>query len=291
MFCNYCGKEIADGAKFCNYCGAQTAATQAQPAPQPAPQPMFEPEEQAAPVQVDQAASAQQPRKKGNLLVTIIIALAVFFLVRSLTTKALTGDSGSSSHSYSTSSSQSSGLIAQSKPSPVENCLYGALYRNGTLTYGSARLRLSGYSLVDGQNGGSDFLMSSDGNVLLSVNKTVGANISYDASDESSLLKSFSGGAYSNVKMVYFKKYTVDGYPVIRYIVSCTEGDLDQYVGEIIVFPAKTANELLHLSMFSLAEVGYDPIDRVFDTLSISSDYDISSGDTESFGITQITVK
>lgn len=29
MFCNYCGAQIADSAKFCDVCGAQTAAEQA----------------------------------------------------------------------------------------------------------------------------------------------------------------------------------------------------------------------------------------------------------------------
>ena len=298
MFCNYCGKEIADGAKFCSYCGAQTAAPQAQPAPQPAPQPVFEPVSQAAPVQPEQTAQQPQEKKKGNLLVTAIIALAVFFLARSCTTKVLTGNSGSSGSSYSSSSytssssqsSQSSGLINLSKPSPVSNCFYGALYRNGTLTYGSARLRLSGYQLLDGENNGTDFLISSDETVLLNVNKTSEINVSYDATDEKGILSSFAGSSSSNVKMVSFKKYTVDGYPVIRYILRGTEGGVDQYIGELIVFPSKTASELMRINMLALAEVGTGPIDQVFDTLAISPDYDVS-GETDDFGINQITAK
>jgi hypothetical protein len=298
MFCNYCGKELADGAKFCNYCGAQTAAPQAQPASQPAPQPVFEPLSQV-PAQPEQTAQQPQEKKKGNWLVTAIVALVVFFVVRSCTTNALTGNSGSSGSSYgssyTTSSNQpgqSNGLInLSSKPSPVSGCLYGALYRNGTLTYGSARLRLSGYHLLDGENGGTDFLMSSDESVLLTVNKSVEVNVSYDASDESGMLASFSGSSFSNVKMVSFKKYTVDGYPVIRYIVRCTESGVDQYIGELIVFPAKTANELMRINMYALAEAGTAPIDRVFDTLSISPDYALGTGETEDFGINQITAK
>ncbi|MBE5779712.1 MAG: zinc ribbon domain-containing protein [Clostridiales bacterium] len=288
MFCNYCGKELADSAKFCNYCGAQTtAAVHTQPAPQPVAQ--------AAPAQPEQPADAQQPqqKKKGNFLVTAIIALVVFFVVRSLTINALTGKTGSSSTPYNNSSSQSGGLIdvSSSKPSPLSNCFYGALYHNGTLTYGSARLHLSGYHLLNNENGGADLLVSSDESIYFGVDKSVEVGVSYAASDKNDMLSSFSGSEFSNVKMVSFKKYTVDGYPVIRYIVRCTMDGLDQYIGELIVFPAKQANELMRFNMFALAEAGTAPIDQVFDTLSISSDYDLSSGETVDFGINQITFK
>lgn len=289
MFCNYCGKELADGAKFCNYCGAQTAAPQAQPAPQPAPQPVFEPLSQV-PAQPEQTTPAQQPqeKKKGNWLVTAIVALAVFLLVRSCTSNALTGNSGSS---YSSSSSQSTGIINLTKPSPTSTCHYGALYRNGSLTYGSARVRLSGYSLIDGQGGGKDLLISSDGNALFSVDKKNHINMSYDASTEQSMLSSISATGATDARMISFRKYEVDGYPVIRYIARCKINGTDSYIGELIICPEKEPNETLRLIMYANAEGSYSPIDKVFDTLSISSGYALSSSDTDTSGVNQITVK
>ena len=278
MFCNHCGKEVANGARFCNYCGAPVTAAPAQPAPQSVPvqQPQAEP-------------AAQQPeeKKKKNPLVTIIIAVAVFFLVRSLTTNMLTNNSKPSSNT----SSQSSGLINLTKESPLSTCYYGALYENGTLTYGSARVRLSGYTLLDGTGSEPDYLMSADESVLLAVDKTLEVNASFDASDEQGILDSFVGSSFSNVKMVSFNKYTVAGYPVIRYIVSCTADGTDQYVGELIIMPNENPTETMRLSMYALKEVGSGPINQVFDSLSLSPAYALKPGDTQATGIKQITVK
>ena len=43
--------------------------------------------------------------------------------------------------------------------------------------------------------------------------------------------------------------------------------------------------------MFTLAEAGYDEINRVFDTLSVSTDFALKSADTGVMGLNRITVK
>lgn len=75
MFCQKCGKEISNQAKFCNYCGTPVNDVQPQAAPA----------SQAAP----QAKSAKKGRA-GQTLVTIIVALVVYFVVRGVTENALT---------------------------------------------------------------------------------------------------------------------------------------------------------------------------------------------------------
>ena len=73
MWCNKCGKEIADQAKFCNHCGAMLNNTQ----PRSASAPQASPQEKPA------------EKKETNIVATIIIALIValivYFLVRGIT--------------------------------------------------------------------------------------------------------------------------------------------------------------------------------------------------------------
>lgn len=60
MFCNNCGKELPDGAKFCNHCGAQLKTAPAAPT---APQPPRPNSGYAAPQQALQSYTPPQPRQ------------------------------------------------------------------------------------------------------------------------------------------------------------------------------------------------------------------------------------
>jgi len=273
VFCNNCGREIVDGAKFCNYCGA---ATNAQPRPAQAAQP------------VQPAQAPKEGSKGGKRFLSIVIAVAVFFVVRYATENLFFGKKSSSGTTTSTSSS---GVIELKQSSPLTTCLYGGLYQDGYLTYGSARVRLPGYKLLPGEGSEGDLLMSADDTALVGVNRTIEANVSFDASDEDGILNSYQNSGYANVRMADFRKYEVSGYPVIRYIISCTDDGVDEYIGELIILPGKTANEAMRISMVGLAECGTAPIDQVFDSLSISSAYNLKPGDVSDMGIEQITVK
>ncbi|MBE5802831.1 MAG: hypothetical protein E7319_11185 [Clostridiales bacterium] len=150
---------------------------------------------------------------------------------------------------------------------------------------------MPGYSLMPGENGSGDWLISSDDSSLFSVNRQLEIGISYDASDADGILKSYANDGVSNVSMVSFRKYMVDGSPVIRYIIKGTVDGLDEYIGELIVFPDKKPSETMRLSMVNLAEIGYDRIDQVFDTLEISSEFTLTQNDTQAVGYNRITAK
>lgn len=84
MFCQKCGEEISDQAKFCNRCGTPVNDVQ--------------PEATLA----SHAAPQEKPVKKGKAgktMVTIIVALVVYFVVRGVTENALTKKNRSSSTS------------------------------------------------------------------------------------------------------------------------------------------------------------------------------------------------
>lgn len=170
------------------------------------------------------------------------------------------------------------------------SCFYGALYQNGNLTYGMTRLYMPGYSLLPGEGDSTDWLMTPDGTSIFCAYKNMEMSVSYDASDEAGMLSSYKQ-SYSDASMVSFQKYYAGQFPVIRYIVRYTSEGIDQYQGELIVFPAETANDTIRLSMFTLAEAGYDEINRVFDTLSVSTDFALKSADTGVMGLNRITVK
>lgn len=278
MFCQKCGKEIPDQAKFCNYCGAQVTIAQTQTAPQ-------QPVQQSDP-----------PRKKGSagrFILSVLVVLAAYYGVRYVTQTMLTGPKSSAAPSESTASSESSGLITVHDTSLLNSCTYGALYQDGYLTYGLTRLHIPGYSLVAGEGDETDYLISPDSTTVFNAltHLEIGG-ISYDASDKESILKSYSNSSdFSNASMIDFRKYSVDGFPVIRYIVKCTEGNLEVYMGELIACPSKMPNQTLRLCLQTLTENGYDEINRIFDTLEISSKFELSYEDTQTMGLNRITVK
>lgn len=282
MFCSKCGKAISDQARFCNYCGNPVNAPQPQVAPAP----------------------AKKKGKTGSTMVTILVALVVYFGVRFATEYMLTGDKKDAGSDTNTSiiQNQDSNFEQGFKEALAEDpdvrdamgsCFYGGLYQNGSLRYGLTRLSVPGYSLLAGEGDERDWLISPDGACLLAVYRQPEIlDISYDASTEEGLLDSYKQ-SYSDAAMISFEKLYVDGFPVIRYIVGYTANDTYQYQGELIVFPSETTDETIRLAMFVDVARGYgaDDIHQILDTLEVSPDFRVKAEETGVMGLNRITVK
>lgn len=276
MFCQNCGREISDQAKFCNYCGAPAKAAQPKAAPASGEEPWQKP--------------VKKKGKAGRTIVTIIVALVVYFSVRGITESVLTNKVKSSANQR-----ESQGVIEVTADisTAMSSCTYGGLYQNGTLQYGMTKLTVPGYSLLPGEGGERDWLISEDGACLLAAYKQSEImGVSYDASTEAELLDSFKN-SYGNAEMIDFRKITVNGFPVIRYTVAYTDSGVFLREGGAIVFPSETAKETIRLAMFIDIASGHAPddIDRVLDTLQVSADFKLTYEDTHTMGLNCITVK
>ena len=298
MFCQNCGREISDQAKFCNYCGAPVNAARQQTASKA------------------HEVTPEKPKKKGkagSTIVTIIVALVVYFGVRGITENVLTNKNKPVS-----TPQQSQGIIEVTGDVSVENkpasnpqqsqgiievtgdvsvamssCMYGGLYQNGTLQYGMTKLTAPGYSLLPGEGDERDWLISENSTCLLAAykqNEIMG--VSYNASTEATLLESFRN-TYGSAEMIDYRKTEVNGFPVIRYIVAYTDSDVYLYEGGLIVFPSETTKETILLCMFAdIASGGSDSdINRVLDSLQVSSSFKLTYDDTQTMGLNRITVK
>ena len=298
MFCQNCGREISDQAKFCNYCGAPVNAARQQTASKA------------------HEVTPEKPKKKGkagSTIVTILIALVVYFGVRAITENVLTNKNKPASNPQ-----QSQGIIEVTGDVSVENkpasnpqksqgiievtgdvsaamssCMYGGLYQNGTLQYGMTKLTAPGYSLLPGEGDERDWLISENSTCLLAAykqNEIMG--VSYNASTEATLLESFRK-TYGSAEMIDYRKTEVNGFPVIRYIVAYTDSDVYLYEGGLIVFPSETTKETIRLCMFAdIASGGSDSdINRVLDSLQVSSSFKLTYDDTQTMGLNRITVK
>lgn len=276
MFCPKCGKEIANQAKFCNYCGNQIS--------QPQTPPQYTPTADPAP--------AKKKGKSGRAILSIILVAAVFFGARFISASFVSGTQDKPSDSAFEQGFKEGLESDLDASSAMNSCIYGALYQDGYLTYGAARLYMPGYELVAGEGDETDYLISSDGNILFNAYRTLEVNLSYDASNADGMLQSYqSSSAWSNVSMMDFSKKTVNGLPVISYIVKATADGMDMYVGELIIFPEKTPSQTVRLGLQCLAEIGPASIQQIFDSLEISYDYTLSSADTGVVGLNRITVK
>lgn len=271
MFCDKCGKEISEQAKFCNHCGAPVNKPQAQTVSAPQKKPV-------------------KKKKAGNAIVTIVVALVVYFGVRGITENVLSNKkkaSGTSQNSQGTIEVQADVSTAMS------SCIYGSLYQNGTLQYGMTKLTVPGYSLMPSEGDERDWLVSEDGACLLAADKQNEImGVSYDASTEAGLLESYRN-AYGKASMIDFRKIEVNGFPVIRYIAEYTDDGVPLYEGGLIVFPGETAKETIRLAMFVDLTSGRTDTDinRVFDTLQVSADFKLTYEDTQTMGLNRITVK
>lgn len=299
MFCSKCGREVSDQAKFCNYCGAPMGNAQPQPVQKPAPaQPAMQPAQQVQPSQP--APVPKKESKAGKRILSIVVAVVVYFVVRGVTENVLMGQQRSRTvkptanpitstvniNSGSKSDSDFKGILFN----PTIGCTYGALYQNGYLTYGAARVYIPGYSLLKGEGDSRDWLASPKTDSLVYAEKRVeGGKVSYASCDADDMLAAYS--QYPGASMVHFNKAKVNGYPVIRYVVSCTVDGEAQYMGEAIVFPGENTNETLRIAMVNLKEAGYSSITQMLDTLDISSMYTLDADDTNTIGLNRITVK
>lgn len=275
MFCQKCGKEISDQAKFCNHCG--TPVNDVQPEATPA----------------SHAALQEKPVKKGKAgktMVTIIVALVVYFVVRGVTENALTNKNRSSS-----TTQESQGIIEVNADvsSAMSSCIYGGLYQNGTLQYGMTKLTAPGYFLSAGEGDERDWLISEDGTCLIAAykqNEIMG--VSYDASTEAGLLEWYAN-SYGSAEMIDYRKMNVNGFLVIRYIAAYTDSGIYLYEGGAVVFPSETTKETIRLMVFAdIASGGSDAdINSVLDTLQVSTDFALTYDDTQTMGLNRITVK
>jgi len=279
MFCNKCGKEIPDQAKFCNYCGAEMRSAQPQPAVQPQtaePQATIPP--QAAPKQKGTA---------GRRILTLIVAVIVFFAAKYIAENVITGKQNTNTNT----NTNTSGIVEKDQRAMTESCVHGALYQDGYLYYGTTRLHMPGYFLLPGENGEQDLLVSSDETCMFAVNKQIELmGVSFDASTEAEMLQSYQQ-AYGDATMILYEKVYVQGYPVIRYIVRCTVDGIDEYIGEVIVFPGETTKETIRLTMYKLADSGYGEVEQVLDSLDIRPEYAPEADDTNVIGYTCITAR
>lgn len=279
MYCNQCGKMIPDDAKFCNHCGNKVTTVQTQPQPQaayqPAPQPASHPAPRTAPQPAPAPRPAPQPtpqptskpvkkaKKKGffSRLLSIIITVAIVFAVRYGVEALFSGDI-------------KLGGISASKL--TEDCMDGALYENGYLTYGLARLSLPGY--VHGEETGDDgeYLISPDGTKIIKISYAFEDDVSYSSSNKQGIQNSYMFDVnYKDVTIEEFSKYKVEGFGVIEYIAKGTMiNGPEVYVGELVIFPKNTTNRTMRFIMTSLATNEISSISSVFDTLQISEDFD-----------------
>ena len=298
MFCQNCGREISDQAKFCNYCGAPVNAARQQTASKA------------------HEVTPEKPKKKGkagSTIVTILVALVVYFGVRAITENVLTNKNKPASNPQqsqgitevtgdvsvenkpASTPQQSQGIIEVTGDVSVamSSCMYGGLYQNGTLQYGMTKLTAPGYSLLPGEGDERDWLISENSTCLLAAykqNEIMG--VSYNASTEATLLESFRN-TYGSAEMIDYRKTEVNGFPVIRYIVAYTDSDVYLYEGGLIVFPSETTKETIRLCMFAdIASGGSDSdINRVLDSLQVSSSFKLTYDDTQTMGLNRITVK
>ena len=291
MFCSKCGKQISDQAKFCNYCG--NPVNIAQPQTPPASQPV----RQAAP-------STKKKGKAGQIILRLVIVLTVYFSVRLITENVIAGKNrvDTPSNGQIVINSQDSTFEKGFKESLTEDqdvkdamssCFYGAIYENGTLRYGMTKLNVPGYTLLPGEGDERDWLMPPEGGCVLAAYKQLEIpNISYDASTEEGLLDSYKQ-SYSDVTMIDFQKIHVNGFPVIRYIISYSSEGLHQYQGELIVFPSETTDATIRLAMFvdTASGHGTDMINQVLDTLEVSPEFRVRMEEADEIGLNRITVK
>ena len=273
MFCNQCGKEISDQAKFCKYCGNQMVNTPLQKAP-------------------------EAPKKSKFLsnLVTIIVAVAVFFGVRAFAMKTMSGDSNKkpvSNNELVVIDTQPSAEEESEIDLAMESCYYGGLYEQGTLRYGMTKLYVPGFSVWSDEEGEQDWLISEDSSCLIGAYKNLEMGlVSYNASTSQGVLDSFLQ-SYSDANIIAFDKIYVNNFPVIRYIIGYTAGNTRQYCGELIVFPRETTNETIRLTMIVDATSNYSPYEimDILETLEVSTDLRLTIEDTQVVDPNRITQK
>lgn len=269
MFCIKCGKEIPNDAQFCNFCGNKVHSIVHTAPPAPQAQPSSKPASSQASSEHQAAPASAVPAKKkswGGRLFTLILCVCVYFLVRNGVEGLFSGDFK---------------IGGISKSELIDDASRGGIYKDGYLTYGLARLHAPGYTVVKSSSSNGDYLLSSDSSKLIRVNLNIENDVSFSATTKESIQNSYIFNVnISDAKVQEFSKYKVEGFNVVEYIISCKVGGVDEYIGELIVFPSSKPSSTLRFSMESLSSNGIRSISSVFDTLDISKDYDYELPET-----------
>lgn len=278
MYCSKCGKEISDQAKFCNYCGEQVNTARTQPEHQP----------QARPA--EQPKPAKKKGKAGKRILSILLAVVVYFVVRYATESMMTGKNSAADLVKNVKEAVTGNSDVEDA---MDSCARGAIFENGYLRYGMTRIYMPNYKVLIDDEQERDWLTAPQQNILFTAYKQNEIlEISFDASDEAGMLKSFQN-TYSDAEMLDYRKYEVNGFPVIRYIVAYTANDVYQYQGELIVFPSKTTKETIRMTMFVNVAAGFgtSDINQAFNTLEVSPEFKVTEADTNVIGFNRITEK
>ena len=288
MYCSKCGKELPDQTQFCTHCGAR--------------QNVGQPQQVRQPQQPQQTASSGSKTGMGKTILLIVAIAVVIMVVRGLffskgSSNTVSNNTSTNTISQSSNSSNSSGLSSGTNAGTAidltSSCAYGALYENDYLIYGAARLYLPSYeSLIAGEGNEADNLVYWDETRLFNVNmQSEIGGVSYANTTEEGMLTSVQS-VFLDASVVKFEKTRVNGFQVVRYIIECTNANgIQQYLGEMILFPEDPAYETVRFGMVVARDEGYSCINQTFDTLEISSDFILTYEDTGTMGAGRITVK
>lgn len=299
MYCSRCGKQIPDESRFCSYCGAQVYMPQAA--------------ENRTPPKVNNVQQQPAaPKKSGGVLrwfLTVAVAAFVFAGVREMTEGILMQkevnerlEQKRASQSAIQEKGTDSGSDAEFKTilpeqadidEAMDSCFNGALYQDGYVRYGMTRLHIPGFSLLPGEGDERDWLISPDNALLFAAYRQLEIpEVSFDNSNEEGMLKSYEQ-AYSDVSMIDYQKYYLQGFPVIEYTVCYSADGVYQYQGELIIFPREATDKTIRLTMFLDVASGLSisEINQVFDTLQISTDYQVTASEADIVGVNRITAK
>lgn len=298
MYCSKCGKQIADQSRFCSYCGAQvygpqTTETRAQPRE----------------THVQQPAPAKKSNGLLRWVVTVAISAFVFVGVKNMTEGILDQKATNERLEQKKANQQSTQLFDHDSnfeegfkealtadpdvTDAMDSCFNGALYQDGYVRYGMTRLHIPGFSLLPGEGDERDWLISPDNALLFAAYRQLEIpEVSFDNSNEEGMLKSYEQ-AYSDVSMIDYQKYYLQGFPVIEYTVCYSADGVYQYQGELIIFPREATDKTIRLTMFLDVASGLSisEINQVFDTLQISTDYQVTASEADIVGLNRITAK
>lgn len=251
MECDYCGREVSEQETVCPYCGNEIES--------------FEKTRK-------RTAKRRKKAKRRRALLSIFVTAAIVIIVGTLLPKGC-----------SAAKITEGGDLAAA-------CAYGALYKDEQLTYGAARLQMPGYTLIPRSKTENDVLFSAETDCLFMADYMEKSQaFSFEEITQDDFTKIFQN-TVPNVSRVDFKKYTVDGYPVIRF---CTQGTTDNdeiCMAVLMIMPETVSKGAIYLMLLGGSEAE-DYIQGVLDTLEISSDFAPSYEDTGIKGTKRITQK
>lgn len=237
MFCNNCGKEIAENTKFCNHCGASQEA-----APAPVQQ-----------VPVATPAPQTAPAKNNTLLIAIIAAVAVI-VIAVVVVFALSGNNDDTPVTGSSVPANSSSVDSGSTPDSSNDA-------QSTVTDNKALSEIDGGSYLTGKVFVSD--MGEYGKVTVAVRYNQANGVACEINGVFSVAQSHS--EYNSLKSDF------DGYEtriaaMNDSSVECAYAELSDSIDFVISF--KNLNTADRAERVALAEEILDLVanqnDRAF---------------------------